>query len=104
MRILESTIEGVVANIAKKKLGVHSIKLNVVGSRGWPDRLFLIPGGKPLFIEFKRPGGKTRKLQDHTHQIMRNLGYEVEVHDNKEDAIEAIRQKLASAQVPAQGG
>ena len=27
-------------------------------STGWPDDIILIPGGRPLFIEFKAPAAK----------------------------------------------
>ena len=31
---------------------------------GWPDVLFLIPGGRSLFIEFKAPGNEPTKKQE----------------------------------------
>ena len=101
MRILESTLEKRVCGLALQR-GVIGLKLNVHGQTGWPDRLFLIPGGRPLFIEFKRPGGKgvLSPKQIHIHSILRAAGYQVEIHDNVifalhdiEKALEASRRK-----------
>src|SRR5690606_35937510 len=55
-RILERDVERPVAHRALQELGVFSIKIAAAQETGYPDRLFLIPGGRPLFIEFKRPG------------------------------------------------
>lgn len=33
-------------------------KVNMDGRRGWPDGLFLFPGGHVWFVEFKHPNGK----------------------------------------------
>lgn len=49
MRTLESKIEQKVCRDALR-MGVRNLKLNVTGQTGWPDRMFLIPGGRALFI------------------------------------------------------
>lgn len=97
MQVLESYIERTACRRIAD-LGVRNIKLAKV--RGWPDRLFLIPGGKPLFIEFKRPGAKPRKFQSHIHAILRRLGYKVEIHDDATQAVEAVRRALEATRVP----
>lgn len=104
MRVLESGIEGKACREVWKKLGVYGLKLHVVGQRGYPDRVFLIPGGRPLLIEFKRPGEVPRDLQAHIHKRLRKLGYQVEVHDDWRDAFEAVKQAVEAAQVPKEGG
>ena len=83
------------------QLGVYSIKLTTPGQSGFPDRLFLIPGGRPFFIEFKRPGEEPRPLQHHIHQLLRQLGYDVEVHDAIEPAFAAVSKRLDAARIPA---
>lgn len=99
---LESSIErSVVA--AAKKLGVMQLKLNVCGQRGWPDRLFLVPGGHPLFIEFKRPGEAPRPLQAHVHRMMERAGYHVEVVDRVDAGVQALRAAMDAASVPTKG-
>ena len=78
---------------------IHYLKLTIAGNRGWPDRLLLWPNRGVMFIEFKRPGQKPRKLQEFVHAAIRRLGFVVEVHDNVSRAVAAIE-----AQVVAQTG
>lgn len=86
------------------RLGVENLKLNVQGSVGWPDRMFLVPGGRPLFIEFKRPGAKPRAVQMHIHDRLRELGYQVEVHDDIGEAVKSIARAVEAAGLPGAAG
>ena len=70
--------------------GVISLKLALRYDAAWPDRLFLIPGGRPLFIEFKREGDDLRVLQEHRRATLKTLSYDVESHDTREGAVRAI--------------
>lgn len=72
-------------------------KLNGAGNRGWPDQLYMIPGGRPLMIEFKAEGEEPRKLQAHIHERLRENGYEIEVHTKAEEAIASIRKRVEAA-------
>jgi hypothetical protein len=65
--------------------------------------MFLIPGGKPLFVEFKAPGEKPRKLQEHIHIILRRLGYEVKVFDSAERCISEILGALEASRLSKEG-
>jgi hypothetical protein len=67
-----------------KKRNLMTLKLLVRFSRGWPDRLVLLPDQKILWVELKRPGGKTTALQDKTHKEMLANGHKVFVIDSKE--------------------
>lgn len=67
-----------------KKLGLLTLKLSVRYSRGWPDRIVALPGGKVLWVELKRPGGKTSALQDKVHHALRQRHHNVYVIDSKE--------------------
>jgi hypothetical protein len=96
---LEQTIEDKVTKRALKELGVISIKLNLHGNNGWPDRMFLIPGGKPLFIEFKRPDEEPRSLQSYIHKVLAVLGYQIEVHDDVICALQSIARALEAARL-----
>jgi hypothetical protein len=49
---------------------------------GWPDVLFLIPGGRPLFIEFKAPGKKPTLKQKRKIWLLKKSGYDVGACDN----------------------
>ena len=64
----ESNIEGKVVRYANSR-GVLSLKLNVVGNRGWPDRLFIF-NNRVMFIEFKTPTGRLSEMQKHIHRLL----------------------------------
>jgi len=90
MQRSESKIEQRACELIKKHLGIKGSKLTVIGDTAFPDRIFWIPGGKPLLIEFKRPGEAPRPKQLHNHTWLKNLGYEVQVHDNEAQALQAV--------------
>ncbi len=69
-------------------LGLMFLKLGQ--SRGWPDMMVVWEGEGVLFVEFKRPGEKPRRIQQHVHSVLRSLGFEVQVHDNIDTAVEQI--------------
>jgi len=94
----ESKIERRVCRDAKRLLGVVSEKFKAINN-GYPDRIFLIPGGKPLFIEFKAPGEEPDPLQLYRHEVLRELGYQVEVHDDYQTAFQAISDAVEAAQL-----
>jgi hypothetical protein len=97
--MLEITIEQKVCDRVLHELGVLSAKLTTPGQTGYPDRIFWLPNGRLFLIEFKRPGEKARKKQLYVHQLLRKLGYQVEVHDDADRAFEAVRAALATALV-----
>ena len=101
--MLEKTVERRVCQRALNELGVANYKLAGAGQKGKPDRMFLIPGGKPLLIEFKRPGEEPEPLQESTHKILRLLGYLTEVHDDERAAMLSIRKALDAARVSDRG-
>ena len=97
MSTREATIEASVVRGAKA-LGVVVIKLAASkgGTTGWPDRLFVLPNGRTLWIELKRPGAEPTPLQLYRHQLLRSLGHRVEVHDTVGGALRALEQALRS--------
>jgi hypothetical protein len=99
MHVLESTIEAAVLRWARQ-VGLMVTKLQGIGNRSWPDRIFWIPGGRPFLIEFKRPGGRLSELQAITISNLKAAGYDVEVHDDKTKAISALRTRMEAAAVP----
>ena len=72
-----------------------SIKLTI--GEGWPDRLFLIPGGQALFIEFKAPGERPSPLQQYRIDYLKAIGFQVEVHDDADKAIQSIAKRSKAA-------
>lgn len=91
--MLESTIQTktrsrVLEWALANDLGLMFLKLGQ--SRGWPDMLVVWEPGGILFVEFKRPGEKPRRIQQHVHNVLRSLGFEVQVHDDIDRAVEQI--------------
>jgi hypothetical protein len=100
----ESSIEKKVCDKAELEFGVPNLKMAKTGKRGDPDRLFLIPGGKPLFIEFKAPGKEPTLLQAHRHKLLKVLGYDIETHDTVYGALRAITRAVEAARVSKESG
>jgi hypothetical protein len=86
----ETKIENKAVELVYKYLGIKGTKLTTPGATGYPDRIFWVPGGKPLLIEFKAPGEKSRPKQRQIHKELKSLGYRVEVHDNEVTAFQAV--------------
>lgn len=63
---------------------------------GWPDVLLLPKGGRPVFVELKRPGGALSKLQKFRAQELQRLAYRVLVVDTVEEA-RAVAKKVCEA-------
>lgn len=62
---LESTIENAVVDYAKAPPRNCIVrKMNGLGFRSWPDRLFITPKGRHFYIEFKRDGEVPTAGQD----------------------------------------
>lgn len=82
-----------------KACGYRAEKLHRASERGWPDRTVLLPGGRALFIEFKRPDGKGElsPQQVRTLRDMESLGHEVHVLDTADEAIDVFEAALTAA-------
>jgi len=82
---LESAVETELVTRVRRAGGVAE-KVTVLGSRGFFDRLVVLPGGRVVFCEVKRPSGGILSQ----HQILRadryqRLGAEVVVVRNSSD-------------------
>jgi hypothetical protein len=95
----ESSIEASVVLWARKNK-ILALKLQGQGVKGFPDRVFLLPGGMIFFVEFKKLGEKPTQLQEHTHALLRSLGFRVAVHDTRAAAIEDLQCLLDSKALP----
>ena len=102
MRVLERHVEHPVVDWARRH-GIIQVKFEVPGQTGWPDRLFFIPGGRPLFIEFKRPGEVLEPKQIYYYHLLLSLDYHIEVHDNAKSAIQAIIKAVEAARLYEKG-
>ena len=68
----ESTLESKAVKYARSR-GVVVAKLTQLD--GVPDRIFFVPGGKPLIVEFKARGEKPGELQSWYLQKLKEDGY-----------------------------
>lgn len=75
-----------------KKLGGIAYKFVSPGNNGVPDRLILLPNGRIKFVELKKQGGKTSKIQDMQIARMRSLGQDVRIIDSIEKVDEFINE------------
>lgn len=89
-KVLEQDIERVFVDTMREHGGILKrfavVKLNLMGFRGWPDRLIFGEKRFVLFIEFKRPGEVPSKGQSTIHDILRKWGFTVLVIDQKVEA------------------
>ena len=67
-----------------KKLGGIAVKFFPIFFRGFPDRMVLMPGGKISFAEIKTTGKKPNPVQKIVIEMLRKLGFWVEVIDTME--------------------
>lgn len=75
MSILEKDIEKRLVREVKK-LGGLCLKWVSPGNSGVPDRIVLMPGGKAIFVELKRPGGREGALQRYWKATLEALGFD----------------------------
>ena len=92
----ESAIEKAFVTFIENHLPcVMTVKLEQLG---WPDRLVLLPGGRTLFIEFKKPG--TGRLSDYQRYIIKKItstGSQVFVVDNAKEACHIVEHAVRKA-------
>lgn len=97
---LESDVEVEACKLLLTHLGLKSSKLKILGENGYPDRIIWLPGGKPLMIEYKRPGEDPRPKQIEIHDYLRKLGYHIEVISDAIEALEITIRILAATRLP----
>ena len=81
--MLEKQVEAhLVARV--KALGGIAYKFVSPARRNVPDRLVLLPGGRAVFVELKRPGLKATEAQEREQLRIHALGFLVLTIDTKE--------------------
>ena len=80
----ESAVERKIIDRVKAAGGV-CLKWVSPGFSGVPDRIAILPGGRILFIEVKRPHGVDGKRQPRVHALLRSLGAVVIRAEKPED-------------------
>lgn len=70
--------------------GGIAVKLLSQFVNGLPDRMYLLPGGRALFVEFKSTGKKPTKIQKHIIDRIRKVGFTVMIVDSPETYKNAV--------------
>lgn len=85
----EKVFERTMSKYVNDKGGI-AVKLLSQFVNGLPDRMYLLPGGRALFVEFKSTGKKPTRIQEHIIGRIRKLGFTVLVVDSPVAWIEAV--------------
>ena len=62
-----------------KKLGGRAYKWTSPGNAGVPDRIVILPGRPPVFVELKTENGKLTALQEIQIRRLKELGQDVRI-------------------------
>ena len=98
MARLEDKEEQDVVDWAEKH-GWIAVKVNILGNVGYPDRIFIGPHGRTVWIEMKKRGQKPRKMQYYRMYTLAEREHTVGWFDNAEEAINF----LVAASLPGEG-
>lgn len=71
--------------LAVKALGGWAIKFNSMNTKGVPDRIILLPGGRIYFVETKWGKNGLSPQQQLIHKILRKFSFQVFVIANNEE-------------------
>jgi len=83
--MLERHVEARICEYAKA-IGAIPYKFTSPARRGVPDRLFVLRGGRVVFMEIKRAGEKPTALQEREMELLRSQGAIVSWFDDAEKA------------------
>lgn len=105
----EKSIEQALVRAVEAR-GGRARKFVSPGWRGAPDRIVMMPGGRIIFVELKRPGGVLRPLQRYRLGELEVLGFEARVIASRGDlarfleeldAYPATPHGIQAARIPA---
>lgn len=67
------------------------IKMVSPGETGVPDRIWLVPGGRVVFVELKKPGGVLSARQKLWQKRLKESGHEALVIGSMEEARQFVQ-------------
>ena len=95
LKPLEKDIEQAFLRKLKKAYPhIRALKFSAIGQRSWPDRILFLSEGRVLLIEFKRPGGLPTELQEECHKYLRDMGHDIQVFSNAEEAFNYVKGRV----------
>lgn len=90
--ILEKDIESALKRRVEG-CGGKCIKFVAVSESGIPDRIAILPHGRVIFVELKRPyGGRLSAIQKYQLEKLRSLGCEAVVVKNHRDIEDLLEE------------
>ncbi|MCX7825637.1 MAG: VRR-NUC domain-containing protein [Verrucomicrobiae bacterium] len=92
--MLERTLEALLSTLVRQAGGV-SYKLDARAAKGAPDRVVVMPGRAPVFVELKAPYGRVSPMQFAALDRLRRAGADVRVLRGK-DAVESFIREMTS--------
>jgi hypothetical protein len=98
----ESSIEKGVCEWAVKR-GWLAWKLWGFNQVGLPDRIFIYKFPTIIFMEFKRPGKKPRRIQERVGKELAIRGFPWYSVDNKDAAILTLQAAMGTTGAPEKG-
>lgn len=82
-----------------RKLGGRAYKWVSPGNDGVPDRIVILPGRPPIFVELKSETGRLSALQEVQIKRLKELGQDVRVLKGMQE----VRDFLAESEVMLHG-
>jgi len=90
-RLIPEDEASVERHLVKRVQVLKGLAVKVQFLPGWPDRMVLLPEGKIIWFELKRPkGGRFEPLQPYWIAKLRKFGFGVYVCKTKTEVDEAL--------------
>lgn len=92
MATIERDVESALTR-AVRRAGGMCVKFLPDFVKGFPDRLVLLPGGRVVFVETKRPdGGRVDEIQKLRQAQLRKLGFDARIIHTREEVASFARE------------
>lgn len=90
-RVIPEDEASVERHLIKRVKALRGLAVKVMFLTGWPDRMVLLPGGRVMWFELKRPkGGRFQPLQQYWLKTLHKLGFIAVVCKTKQEVDEVL--------------